>query len=71
MKKVEIERVRTGNFNVYVDGKLTYYIFNADMGASGRGGNMYGIENISTGWSEHVGSLAKCKKTVTFWANSK
>jgi hypothetical protein len=66
----ETKRIRTGIFQVYVNGvSQDMEIFNSSLGVSGTGNNLYGIDwrgKIIT-----VGSLAKAKKTAKLWLGIK
>ena len=65
---VTFERISNGHFTSYVNGvKSPYIIFNGDLGASGRGGNCYYIENLETGKITNAGTLQKAKKILTHW----
>ena len=67
MPTVKIDRVYNGYFSVTLNGEPTaYWIVNGDLGCSGNARNMYGIRkpDQTVIW---VGSLAKAKKTVTYW----
>lgn len=59
----------TGHFAVLWNGAPTRYeIVNGSLGLSGRDSrNVYGIINYKSGETKWIGSLASCKKLVTYW----
>lgn len=66
----EFKTVKThnGEFDCYWnDTKTKYKIFNGSMGASGKGNNVYGIEDMETQKITWTDTLQKAKKNVKFW----
>ena len=69
--EVNFKRISNGVFESYVNGvKSRYGIINGCLGSSGRGGNLYGITNTLTGKTNWLGSLQKCKKSISFQLRS-
>jgi len=65
---ITIERILPGHFRAKVNGEWTQYmIVNGSLGLTGKGRNIYGIENLNTGKITWIGSLAAAKKLVTHW----
>lgn len=66
-KTVTFNRVRTGEFEVLLNGVVTNWrIVNGSMGVSGRGKNTYCLYHIQTGKTIAVGSLASAKKSMVY-----
>lgn len=60
-------KISNGFFKCFWNGvESQYNIINTSMGASGRGNNVYAIENKYTGIYKVVGSLQQTKKVVGF-----
>ncbi len=60
-------KISNGFFKCFWNGvESRYNIVNTSMGASGRGNNVYAIENTNSGTFKVVGSLQQTKKVVGF-----